>query len=584
MEEKHMQSVLISLLRQDKVQLWTEPFVSDQQKILELAQKYVSVTEFSLEEVISTLESIRADTSRKDEGNKEFKETSVASLELHLPKREGENRKRKVHLKLKLDITAKELKKRIREEHGLEHFNLILTGRLLSPGKRLDEQNVKNNSKVMVLVVSSEQEKTEMLEEEEKKRQQEEGLQRTQKGFQILSERDGSEDPSTTPFLEIADQKGNPLQIPDSERKALILAMGFHEKGRALMKKRNHSAALSHLAQADEQFNKCNSALLKTVDNYAVLQLDVVWCYQALQQLDFLNDARQRLERAEDCFKRCYGEQQSRLQQIKGHTGGEDVLFLRLYLLQSLLAYHDGNKNQALNKLRNVDELYGQLRLDPEKMLQLMALGFSEQEARLGLRACRGDVEEAERLISQRKKEKKELKEREREKRQRRLQDINTLVELGFSKRDAARALHQSRGDVDKAYGVLLDSAEAQRSDRSTNLDQLLALGFERDMADSALRIMGDDLAQATQMLLDNLGKVPPELLSPSPPSSSSEEPSTSDSAASGSSRLDQELVNEVLEDIPRHEEDYLDVTLDEEKQLMEQIRSILEKQSSSSG
>lgn len=35
---------------------------------------------------------------------------------------------------------------------------------------------------------------------------------------------------------------------------ALILAMGLHEKGRALMKKRNHSAALSHLAQADEQF------------------------------------------------------------------------------------------------------------------------------------------------------------------------------------------------------------------------------------------------------------------------------------------------------------------------------------------
>ncbi|XP_016414043.1 NEDD8 ultimate buster 1-like [Sinocyclocheilus rhinocerous] len=579
MEEKHKQSVLISLLRQDQVQLWTEPFISDQQSIRELAQKYVSATEFTLEEVISTLESIRADTSKKDEGNKQFKETAVASLELHLPrtaeikkrkvilktkldittqemKKLISTSKRKVILKTKLDITTQELKKLIGDEYGFKHFNLILMGQTLSPGKRLDEQNVKNNSKIMVLVVSSEQEKTEMLKKEEKKRQQDEGLQRTQKGFQILSERDGSEDPVSTPYLEIADQKGNPLQIPDSERKALILAMGFHEKGRALMKKRNHSAALTHLLQADEQFNKCNSALLRTVDNYAVLQLDVVWCYQALQQLDCLNDARQRLERAEDCFKRCYGEQQSRLQQIKGHTGGEDVLFLRLYLLQSLLAYHDGNKKQALNKLRNVEELLGQLCLDPEKMLQLRTLGRSRKEARLGLRACRGDVEAAERLISQRKKEKKELK------------DVKK-PEVG----------------CDDVLQVLLDGAEAQSSDGQTNLDQLLELGFQKDMADSALRLMGDDLAQATQMLLDNQGVVPPDLLSPSPPSSSSEEPSTSsDSTASAWSRLDEDLVNEVLEDIPRHEEDYLDLTLDEEQELMLQIRSSLEKQSSSSG
>lgn len=54
---------------------------------------------------------------------------------------------------------------------------------------RLDEQNVKNNSKIMVLNVSSEEVKSEMREEEEKKRSQDEGVQRTQKGFQILSER-----------------------------------------------------------------------------------------------------------------------------------------------------------------------------------------------------------------------------------------------------------------------------------------------------------------------------------------------------------------------------------------------------------
>ncbi|XP_067290541.1 NEDD8 ultimate buster 1 [Pseudorasbora parva] len=596
MDEQHIQARLIALLRQDNIRLWLEPFTTDSgdaelQKIQELALKYAPVTGFAVEDVMSSLETIRSDTSRKDEGNKEFKETSVATLELHLPREEGQKKKRKVHLKTKLDITTQELKNRISEEFKYKHFNLILSGKKLSLGMRLDEQNVKNNSKIMVLNVTSDEVKNEMLEEEEKTRSQNEGVQRTQKGFQILSERDGSEDPTTTPFLEIADQKGNPLQIPNDERKALILAMGFHEKGRSLMKKRDHSAALCHLLLADEQFNKCNSALLKTVDNYAVLQLDIVWCYQALEQLDCLNDARQRLSRAEECFQRCYGEHQTRLQSIKGHTGGEDVLFLRLYLLQSVLAYHEGNKNQASHKLKEVERLFGQLCLDPDKITQLMSLGFSEQDARLGLRACRGDLSEAALHITQRKKERKETKEREREKRRRRLLDINTLVELGFSKRDAARALHQARGDVNKAYGILLDGAEAQAqtqaqsSDRQVKLDQLVSFGFQLDVADSALRLMGDDLELATQMLLDHQGAVPPELLSPSPPSSSSEEPSTSsDSTVSVSSPLDEELVNEVLEDIPRHEEDYLDVTLDEEQELMMHIRSRLDKQTTSSG
>ncbi|CAM4724286.1 hypothetical protein PO909_017563 [Leuciscus waleckii] len=601
MDEQHIQARLISLLRQDNIRLWLEPFTTDTgdpelHNLQELAVKYAPVTGFSVEEVMSSLEFLRSDTSRKDEGNKEFKETSVASLELHLP-REGEKKKRKVHLKTKLDITTQELKSRISEEFKFKHFNLILSGKKLSPGMRLDEQNVKNNSKVMVLNVTSDEAKSAMLEEEEKKRSQDEGVQRTQKGFEILSERDGSEDPTTTPFLEIADQKGNPLQIPNEERKALILAMGFHEKGRSLMKRRDHSAALCHLLLADEQFNKCNSALLNTVDNYAVLQLDIVWCYQALEQLDCLNNARQRLSRAEECFQKCYGEEKSRLKHIKGHTGGEDVLFLRLYLLQSVLAYHEGNKNQASYKLKEVERLFGQLCLDPDKITQLMSLGFSEQDARLGLRACRGDLSEAVLHITQRKKERKEMKEREREKRRRRLQDINTLVELSFSKRDAARALHQARGDVDKAYNILLDGAEAQTqtqtqtqtqsSDRQTKLDQLVSYGFQLDIADSVLRLMGDDLVLATQVLLDNQGVVPPDLLSPSPPSSSSEEPSTSsssDNTASASSPLDEELVNEALEDIPRHEEDYLDLTLDEEQELMTRIRSCLDKQPSSSG
>ncbi|XP_071340358.1 NEDD8 ultimate buster 1 isoform X2 [Trachinotus anak] len=563
MAEQNTEAKLKNLLKQERIQLWNPPYTDHdnqpgQQHMEELAERYAPLMGLSVSEVGGALESIRVQAVKRGKGNKTYRETNVATLELLLPRDSRKDPKsKKNYLETRLDVLVQEVVDRIAEDHGLKYIKLILNGKTLCVDQRLDEQGVKNHSKVMVLKVSDAELKQQMSQEEQKKKEQNESLQRTQKGFQILSERDGSEDPHTTPFLEIADQKGNPLKIPDKERKALILAMGFHEKGRSLMKRKQYDNALCHLLQADQQFSKCDSALLTSVDNYAVLQLDIVWCYRALEALSCLDDGRSRLQRAEDCFLQCYGEQRERLLMIKGNTGREEVLFLRLYLLQSLLSYLEGNDGQAQLQLSKVESLYSRLCLDSEKMAQLMALGFSEREARLGLRAWSGDLEGAANHITSRRQEREELKQRERQKRRRRIEDISTLTEMGYSRSDAARALHCAEGDVRRAC-------------------ELLYLGFERDSSEAALRLTGGDVQTATMLLLENQGVLSPPSTSAS--TSSSTSPSSEEPTTSSNSTEDEELVSEVLDDISHHEEDYLDLTLEEESELIDKMKTYLNR------
>ncbi|XP_056155028.1 NEDD8 ultimate buster 1 [Lampris incognitus] len=587
MGQQNIEAKLKKLLKQAKIQLWNPPYTNDlgepgQPHMQELAERYASSVGYSVSEVGAALESIRAQAVMKGKGNKTFRETNVATLELLLPRHGRKDPKKKNYMETKLDVLAQEVMDRVAEEYGLKHIKLILNGKSLSSDRRLDEQSVKNNSKVMVLTVS-EMERKQQIMEDEKQKNQNESIQRTQKGFQILSERDGSEDPKIKPFLEIADQKGNPLKIPADEKKALIVAMGFHEKGRSLMKRKQYDDALCHLLQADSQFEKCGSTLLRIVDNYAVLQLDIVWCYRALEALCCLDDGKMRLQKAEDCFLQCYGEQQERLMMIKGNTGREKVLFLRLYLLQSLLSYIEGNDTQARLNLDKVEGLYSHLCLDSEKMAQLMSLGFTETEARLGLRACQGDLQEAAVHIINRRQEREEMKDSQRKKRRKEMVAITSLRELGYSQRDAARALHQADGDVNRAYEILVNSAQVTNNNTEEvvspeKLGQLLYLGFEREVSEMALRLAGGDVQSAIKLVLDNHGSpsTSPPSSSSSSSSSSSEIPSCSSDTSAETETENRMLVNEVLEDISRHEEDYLDVTLEEESELIATMKTYL--------
>lgn len=84
------------------------------------------------------------------------------------------------------------------------------------------------------------------------------------------------------------DQDGNIIHLPPEEKRALMMALAMLEKGRASLKRDDFNEALIFLVEADSQYNTCNSKMVESVDNYALLNLDIVWCYLMLKVRNFL--------------------------------------------------------------------------------------------------------------------------------------------------------------------------------------------------------------------------------------------------------------------------------------------------------
>ncbi|XP_043315865.1 NEDD8 ultimate buster 1-like, partial [Cervus canadensis] len=509
---------------------------------------------------------------------------------------------RKNLLEAHLHITGRELRSKIAETFGFQenYIKIVINKKQLQLGETLKEQGVTHNVKAMVLELKQSEEdvRKNFQVEEEKQNEaklEEKRIQRTKRGLEILAERaEMVVDPEATPYLDVANQTGRSIRIPPSERKALMLAMGYHEKGRAFLKRKEYGIALPCLLDADKYFCECCRELLDTVDNYAVLQLDIVWCYFRLGQLECLDDAEKKLKLAQECFRKCYGENHQRLVHIKGNCGKEKVLFLRLYLLQGIRNYHSGNGEEAYEYLNKACQLFKELYIDPSKVHNLMQLGFSAQEARLGLRACDGNVDHAAVHITNRREELDQIKKEEREKKRRHLENINHLKGMGYSTRAAKQALHQAGGNLEEAQKILLrnpqmwwlndsapESNNRQQSPSRENIDQLVYMGFDAVAAKAALRVFRGNVQLAAQTLVHNRGRLPPDLQLSAEDSSSTPSTSPSDSAGTSSASTDEDMeteaVNEILEDIPEHEEDYLDSTLEDEEIIIAEYLSYVE-------
>ncbi|XP_067603582.1 NEDD8 ultimate buster 1 isoform X1 [Pseudorca crassidens] len=603
-QKKYLQAKLTQFLREDRIQLWKPPYTDENKKVglalKDLAKKYSDKLECCENEVEKIIEEIRCKAVERGTGNEHYKATGIATIEVFLPPRVKKDRKNL--LETRLHVTGRELRSKIAETFGFQenYIKIVINKKQLQLGKTLEEQGVTHNVKAMVLELKQSEEdvrKNSQVEEEEQNeaRLKEKRIQRTKRGLEILAERaEMVVDPETTPYLDIANQTGRSIRIPPSERKALMLAMGYHEKGRAFLKRKEYGIALPCLLDADRYFCECCRELLDTVDNYAVLQLDIAWCYFRLGQLECLDDAEKKLNMAQRCFKNCYGENHQRLVHIKGNCGKEKVLFLRLYLLQGIRNYHSGNGEEAYDYLNKACQLFKELYIDPSKVHSLMQLGFSAQEARLGLRACDGNVDHAAAHITNRREKLDQIRKEEKEKKRRRLENINYLKGMGYSARAAKQALHQASGNLEESLQILLSQPQMwwlndsgpetnshQESPSRETIDQLVYMGFDAAAAEAALRVFRGNVQLAAQTLAHNGGSLPSDLrlsaedYSATPPTSPSDSAGTS--SASTDEDMETEAVNEILEDIPEHEEDYLDSTLEDEEIIIAEYLSYVE-------
>lgn len=605
---EHYQKQLGIRLNRDKIKLWEPPYTnkdgSKGEIPQELTAKYAADLSISESYVHTLLENLRNHALQKLAERERFQKSGLATLKVKVAGSKLNIGSKIIPIEIDLNCRGTLLKNEISKEldQPADHLKLICSGKVVSEELTLREQNIKNGSQLMVLCLSLSE-----LEAQARDKQLAQ-LQETRHAAELLSKRAEKDDDVEGMDVQIADQSGKPLQLPAAEKKALTLAMTLHEKGRQAIKRKDITMALPLLLEADKEFQQCSSAILQSVDNYAVLCLDIVWCYLCLKNVDDLPDAEERLKKSEIFFQRSYGSDLQRLVAVKGSSGEELALFMRLHLLQGIVAFHQHKMEEARSKLAKAESELQRLTVDEDKITTVMSVGFSEGEARLGLRACDGNVQNAVSHIIKRREEKKEnakkIKEERRRKRlakslgktargdQVNVNNYEMLLRMGYPRGASAEALKQSNNDVSLALEVLQthpeilslpDPEDRTMPDISDDaIAQIAAMGFDPEMARRALYQSRADIEKAIEIIMGSGGILPPL---PEFPSTSSGSSGSASSPSSDSSpekmREEKEAIEKLVSDLPTEEEDYLDITLTDEAEFLQEYKSLLESMGS---
>ncbi|XP_077238001.1 ubiquitin-associated (UBA)/TS-N domain-containing protein [Tasmannia lanceolata] len=433
-----------------------------------------------------------------------------------------------------------------------ECINLICGGKILRGGESLIELGLKNNAKILASRVSADHGKSlkdEFLAEEERSRR----LSRIRAAAVALAKRHAESSLPVEDFnIELEDQSGQKVQLgSETDQQGVMMGLMLHANAKQLIKKHKYKDALDVLAMGEEAFSLCDPKVIEMTDNIPILQIDTVWCYFMLRDISWLSMAGVRLAKAREGLERSHGKDSTRVRLLQAGRHPELAIYLRLELLEGVVAYHSGLFEQSQKALTSAQVKYLQLQIPDEALSLLMSMGYNEMAAKRALRMTNQDVERAVDFLVEEKERKarrnqedlerrKEIMEQKRYgmttmKRAVNLQRLNELVSIGFDKPLAAEALRRNENDTQKALDDLtnpeaksiiqlyVDSKKRKRQKQPADADieDLISMGFERARVMAALRasdtkeealsiLIGDQIPNPTDTVNDSVASTIP--------------------------------------------------------------------------
>jgi hypothetical protein len=410
----------------------------------------------------------------------------------------------------------------------------------------LQASNVKSSTKILILrrptednnastTSSSSQPITTPIQQEEQKIKR---LQRIRRAAEEMARREGGGTSRNERYhMVLENQNGEKVRLPRDQTQRLMTGMCMQKIGQSFMKKKEYRDALDCFEMADEEWRLVDPQIMSTVDNYANLNIDLVWTMYQMKDLGALNAAKSRLTIAQQILERAHGKNQERLLQIRNGFSPELILYARLHLLQAIVAYHDNNYREAQQLLWKSEFELKNLVLEPHLVDGLIQMGFSEQESKEALRASRKNVENSINFILQQREIKEKRRQEDRKRREERreqlrigvtsdgslvnIQTLNQLTKMGYDRDLVIEALKLTNNHEDNTQFLLLNQKDMlegcaektiwKRLTDITKLTELLNMGFDLHLCHFALKKTNNVLDQAVNLLIE--GRVNPQTL-----------------------------------------------------------------------